>query len=120
MSNRAFTKDECFERIPDINAPITVLGIFSFISACFPIKAREPFLTTIIMFPTFTFSEVPFSDSTYTLSASTISPFLTLEDLNTNVPDSLTSSGVYVNPLKNSTNSGSLRCSQVLLKFEQL
>ena len=78
---------------------MTVLGFSPLISACFPIRALEPFLTTTIMSPAFTFSDVAFSGLTYTLSTSTISPFLTLDDLKTNVPDSLTSSGVYVNPL---------------------
>jgi len=78
---------------------MTVSGLSPLISACFPIRALEPFLTTTIISPSFTFSDVAFSGSTYTLSASTISPFLTLEDLKTNVPDSLISSGEYVNPL---------------------
>jgi hypothetical protein len=71
-----------------MNAPMTVLGILSFISACLPMRAREPFLTTTIMSPFLTFSDVAISGFTYTLSASAISQFLTLEDRKTNVPDS--------------------------------
>ena len=64
VSSKAFTKEECSERIPLINAPITVFGIEAFICACFPIRAREPFLTTTMMSPSFTFSEVTTSSLT--------------------------------------------------------
>ena len=86
VSSNAFTKEDCPERIPLINAPITVFGMEALICACFPISAREPFLTTTIISPTCTFSDVATLSFTYTLSASTISPFFTLEDLKTNVP----------------------------------
>ncbi len=68
------------ERIPVINAPMTVLGMKCLICACFPINEREPFRTTTIISPSRTLSELATTGLTYTLSASTISPLLTLEE----------------------------------------
>ena len=108
----AFANSGHWVRSPAINAPMTVLGINRLIWACFPIKALDPFRTTMIISPSCTFSELTTVPSTNTLSASTISPLLTLDERRTKVPLVLTSAGVYVNPEKNSAKSVSLRCSQ--------
>lgn len=76
--------------LPIIKAPMTVLPTSALILACFSIKKRELLHTTTIISPSFTLLELTTLELADALSASTSSPFFTLEERNTSVPFSLT------------------------------
>lgn len=94
-------------RKTDINAPNVIPFARSSIFAHLPINSRLPFLTQIKISPGRTMIRSLISFSTNTLSSKLSTPFCTFDQRRTRTPESRTSLGLYVSPIKESPVSPS-------------